>query len=1052
MSKKQRLKKRAGGTSEVQAEPRSGISPPAKTFAWLFPCVVVLFFASGFSSLVYQVVWTRMLVLVFGATTFATSTVLAIFMGGLALGSFAAGRISDRLQRPLLWYGILEAIIGVWSLCTPFLFDAAAPIYRAVWQATHAGLLELSLVRFVCTLLILIVPTTCMGATLPILSRFVTTSLEFVGNRVGTLYSVNTFGAVAGAVATGFFILPSFGLHASIVIAAVINGLLLGAVWLLNSLVVSPTVPEANAQDEEATKQPIPVALKFAAGAFAVSGGIAMIYEVCWTRALLMVIGSSTYAFTVMLSSFLIGIFIGSLICSKLIDRARYPLLWFAIFQILVGAATLVSMRLFNYVPYWNLQVSAGIKGDPTTAMFVRFMLAGAVMAPITLFLGAIFPAIVKACTTDLSRVGRSVGFLYSANTLGAITGAFLAGFVCLPLFGAEQTLIYGAMLNAALGFALLWTTVPVATQTRAAISLAGALVLLPLFALPNVWDKNILLNAQATRRGLGVGQLRYKVIVTLEQWQKQLSEQSVVKFWADGACSNVGVVYHPKNKVTSLMTNGHIDASDGTDTPVQALVSGFPMLLRPDAQDLAVIGWGCGQTVGICTYFPIKNLDAIELEPKVIEASKFFHHINSAPELDSRVHIHYNDGRNFLLATDKKYDLIISEPSNPWQAGVCNLFTKEYFAICKQRLKENGVLSVWIQTGEVPPNNLCGVLAALSSEFKNCLLFVPRPGNIVAVASEQPLKIDFKRVQYIFDTNPKLREAFRKNNLEDAADVIAHLAVGSKGMQNLVPAFVNSDDTNRLEFDVGRTYEDRLYVAEDLAVLRAMGVDLAENVDWDGMNSEQRANTMVRVADLMLRKSDLQNTASDWLNASLALKPTGVAYRVLADLYSRSNDLPQATASMRKAVAIEPANPEWQAVLGACLLAENKRAEARTVLAKGLELAPKNQDVAYLLAASYSPSLLGMPVAKEDKKGRELPEKVLALLGNSPDDDAACNNRPNCAFVAAQAYLKLGEFEKAEYYSRRYKQFASRQEADRGESLMKMIALARLSAPPDSK
>jgi spermidine synthase len=1057
VSKKQRLKKKAAAESQpvrIDSKPDVTRVTAAPPFAMLFACVVLLFFASGFSSLIYQVVWTRMLVLVFGATTFATSTVLAIFMGGLALGSFGAGRISDRLQRPLLWYGILEAIIGVWSLCTPFLFDAATPIYRAVWQATHAGLIELSMVRFVCTLLILIVPTTCMGATLPILSRFVTTSLDSVGNRVGTLYSVNTFGAVVGAVTTGFLILPTYGLHATIFIAAAINALLLGAVWLLNKTMVPPPVPvsEATTGEESVTNKPIPMPVKLAVGVFAVSGAIAMIYEVCWTRTLLMVVGSSTYAFTVMLSAFLIGIFVGSLVCARFIDRAKHPLLWFAIFQIMVGAATLASMRLFNYVPYWNLQISAGIKGDPTSAMFVRFLLAGSVLAPITLFLGAIFPTVVKACTTDLSRVGRSIGFLYSANTLGAIIGAFLAGFVCLPLFGAEHTLIYGAILNSILGLLLLWVAVPVTTQSRAVISIVSAVVVAPLLFLPNVWDKNILLNAQSTRRGLGLGQFGLKQIGSIEDWEGRLNQQSKVRYWADGACSNVGVVYHPGNKVTSLMTNGHIDASDGTDTPVQALVSGFPMLLRPNAKEIAVIGWGCGQTVSICTYFPFKNLDAIELEPKVIEASKFFHHINGAPEDDPRVHIQFNDGRNYLLATEKKYDMIISEPSNPWQSGVCNLFTKEYFAICKQRLKENGVLSVWMQTGEVPPSNLCGVLSSLGSEFKYCLLFTPRPGNLVAIASQEPLKIDYRSIKRVLATNPKLAEAFAKNELESASDVVAHLVVGPAGMQSLVAPFQNTDDANRLEFDVGKTYEDRLYANEDVAVLKAMGINLADSIDWEGMSQDERALATARIAEYCLKRSEMPGNAVDWCRESLAVKPTGLAYRLIAEAMMRENRMDDCLANMRKAVAVEPDNVQFRTALGATLLAMNKRAEGRDAFEKCLQIAPKDTEASFLLAATYSPDMLGMPAAKEDTKQRAVAEKVIALLGQAPDENRACSRRPNVAFLAAQAWLKLGDFDKADHYCKRYQMFVGPADADRAATLLKMISLARLGPPPDSK
>jgi spermidine synthase len=1057
MSKKSRMRKEkvaaAAGTAQVAEQRRD-----TRLLTLLFTTVVVLFFASGFSSLIYQVVWTRMLVLVFGATTFATSTVLAIFMGGLALGSFVAGRYADKLKRPLFWYGILEAVIGGWALCTPLLFEAATPVYRAVWQATHAGLLELSLVRFVCTLLILIVPTTCMGATLPILARFVTNSLESVGDRVGTLYSINTLGAVVGAITTGFLILPAVGLRATIVIAALINAFLLFAVVALEKWVVSKAASEevlaANQPDDgnvgmrpdsEANQShplSMPLPLKLAVGVFAVSGGIAMIYEVCWTRTLLMVIGSSTYAFTVMLSAFLIGIFLGSLVCAKFIDRAKRPLLWFAIFQLCIAAATLVSMRAFNQVPHWNIIVSYGAHGDSNVTMFVRFLLAGAILAPITLFLGAIFPTVVKACTTDLARVGRSIGFLYSANTLGAIVGAFLAGFVCLPLWGAEKTLIYSSVLNAVLGLVLLWVAVPMSPRPKLALTGCSVGVLAFLLFSSTVWDKNVLLNAQAVRRGIGLGKFDLKQVGTFEQWRDRLNKQSEVRYWADGACSNVGVVYHPSSKVTSLMTNGHIDASDGFDMPVQALISGFAMLTKPDAKEIAVVGWGCGQTVAMATQFPIKSLDAIELEPLVIEASKHFHHLTGAPEKDPRVHLHYNDGRNFLLATDKKYDAIMSEPSNPWQSGVCNLFTKEYFSICKARLKEDGILSLWIQTGEVPPSNLCAVLGAVSSEFKHALIFVPRPGNLVVVASEKPLNLDFPRIHQILESNPKLKNEFARADVVNAADVVAHLVVADDGMRNqLVAPFINTDDNNRLEFDVGKTYEDALFGQQDFQVLQSLSTKLPEAVDFKDVSKRDRAIAMAHIAEFTLNRTEYLGAAEEWCNASIALEPTIQAYKMLAACKVRRNQLADAASIYAKAVALDPKDVESRLALGSILVAMNKLDEGRAELEKCLAQEPKNDRAAFALATSYSHALFGAAVPRDDPK-RKMAEKVIALVQGIADDDRKCREWPNTAYVTGQAYMVLGDMDKARSYIRRFQAFAPKQDAERAESMIKMIDL----------
>jgi spermidine synthase len=1007
----------------------------------MFAAVVVLFVASGFSSLIYQVVWTRMLVLVFGGTTFATSTVLAIFMGGLALGSLIAGRYADRLKRPLLWYGILEAIIGAWALFTPMMFEAATPVYRAVWQATHAGLLELSLVRFACTLAILIVPTTCMGATLPILARFVTERLESVGNRVGTLYAVNTLGAVAGAIATGFVILPGVGLHATIVIAAAINALLFVAVLAVSKMVpgeggrnslrssrpydaseaIGDDVVGMRRESEASESHPLPLSLKLTIGAFAISGGLSMVYEVCWTRTLLMVIGSTTYAFTIMLSAFLVGIFFGSLVCAKLIDRARQPVLWFAVLQLLIAASGLLAMRAFNFVPYWNLFLGYELHGEPNATMVTRFLLAGGILSPIAFFMGATFPAVVKACITDLERVGRSIGFLYSANTVGAIVGAFLAGFVCLPLFGAERTLIYSSVLNALLGLLLLWFAVPVGIRTRTVVTGGGIGVLVALLFSSAVWDKNIMLNAQTLRRSVGQNKIDRSKLDSYPEWKKRLDRHSKVRFWADGACSNVGVVYRPVSRVTSLITNGHIDASDSTDISVQSMLAEFPLLAKLDTKEVAIVGWGCGQTVATALKFPVTSVDAIELEPMVLEASKHFHHLTHAPENDPRVHLHFHDGRNFLLATDKRYDAIISEPSNPWQSGVCNLFTKEYFAVCKQRLKDDGVLSLWVQTAEIPPDNLRAILAAVNREFKNVVGLVPRKGDVIVLASESPIKLDFARIG------------------KDAADVAARVIATSEGMRSLGAGDMNTDDRNRLEFDVARTYEDKVHVRENFKLLQSLSVNLPSCVDFGEMSKRDRAEAMARIADSALDEVDNPEAAAQWCEASIACDQTSLAYRVLGALDVRADRLAQAIRDYGKAVELDPKDVGARTALAKTLIAQNRLEQGRAQLEECLKLDPHNEKAAYMLASSFARQLSD-EISRDTDSNSQTAKRVLSLIGAIADDQQKCSENPNAAYIVALAYMRLGDFGKAKAYVSRFQTFASRDGQEKALRLVHVI------------
>lgn len=1010
----------------------------------MFLCIIVLFFASGFSSLIYQVLWTRMLVLVFGATTFATSTVLAIFMGGLALGSFIAGRFCDRLKHPVLWYALLEGVIGIWAIFTPAMFDAATPLYKMVWQQTHASMWQLGLLRFFCTAAILIVPTTCMGATLPVLSRYLATSLESIGSRVGSLYASNTFGAVFGAALTGFLILPAVGLSKTLFIAFTINI----ALFVIGAIIWkrSPAQKEGGALIEGAavgsqpSREPLPFNVMLATGVFACSGAIAMIYEVCWNRALLMVIGSNTYAFTVMLCSFLIGIFVGSAVCSRFIDRARDPMFLFALLQISIGILTLISMQQFNNLPYVNLAWNAEGLADPTLAMFGRFIIAGCALAPITVCLGAIFPAVVKTCTTDLAAVGRSIGFLYSANTVGAIVGAFLAGFVCLPLFGAEKTLILGALLNAALGLVLLCACGNTSRPVQLVSAVSGVVAIAALIMTQTLWDPIVLLHGQNYRRSVAMR----KKFDSPQSFARALHQTSQLKYWADGTCSHVGVVKSRTTGVTSLMTNGHIDASDGYDMPVQSLLPAFPLLLHPDSKDVAVVGWGCGQTTGIATLFPVQRIDAIELEPKVIEASKFFHHMNLKPEQDPRVNLIFNDGRNFLLATDKQYDVIVSEPSNPWQAGVCNLFTQQYFRICKKRLKSDGILTVWLQIHEVPPADVCGVLAAIKKEFSEAIVFVPTGGNLVVCASNSSLAIDYKRLQSTLASNARLREQLNKVGITSPGAILGHIGITTKGMNGLVAAFVNSDDQNRLEFDVGRVYEDSNFKAQNMALIASLfeNGNGWEVVNWGNMTPGERANELA-VAGLVSHTVAEPQVSIAWTKESLRLRPTANAYRLMGLLEIERNHMKEGEEYFNKGVALDPDNVPLLVDRGSLFVASNKRDAARQDLMKAVSLDPKNMLARYALAGNNSLHLVGQPLddGPEDADARAKVNDILKLIGTLPDQEQFRERKPNVCLLASQAYFRLKDFDKAERYLKLYESLASSPDEQRNaRALLKMM------------
>ncbi|MBX9571161.1 MAG: fused MFS/spermidine synthase [Candidatus Obscuribacterales bacterium] len=1022
-----------------------------KTAAWgssHFLVVALLFLFSGLSSLIYQVIWTRQLVFVFGSTGFASATVLSAFMGGLALGSYYAGKYCDRMRNPFLWYGLLEGVIGLWALITPFLLGAALPLYKSFWSALHDNFLAFSLLRFFVVALILLPPTACMGATLPLLSRFVTSSLAIVGSRVGTLYSINTCGAVIGAVLAGFVLIPSMGLSATTISAAGMNFLLAVVVYALQkswagsfgiptgkdgfSLAADPAAPASDgatppadltAADTSASgegaaakvleKEKLPPHIFWTMAAFGASGALAMMHEVGWTRALLLIIGSTTYAFTIMLATFLVGIFLGSLAMSRLADKVKDPLCWFSALQLGLCAAGLLSIYLFNYLPYWNLVTNYNYIDNPDGGMIVRFLLTACVLLPVTLCLGAVFPLAVKVCTRDLERVGRSVGTLYSINTLGAIIGAFVAGFAIIPAVGSEQTLLWACAGSGIIGGALLFAFGPKTGASRIIAGVLSLAILVWVCTTPQIWNLRMVTSSQKVRRGLVWNR---KPPDPFDIWVKEVDKAFNILFWKDGIASNVAVIQFPDQQV-SLLTNGHIDASTGrTDMSTQALLPTIPLLVKTGATEVGDVGWGSGTTMGYSLLFPIKKMVCAEIEPAVIETSKWFHTVNLAPEKDPRLIINYNDGRNYMMATDETFDVITSEPSNPWQAGVCNLYTQEYFQVCHDRLKPGGIFAMWWQYNEVSSDNLSRVFSSLKKVFKHVVVFQVFTGDISAIASDEPIKINLKNVNQALQ-DPKLKQTLSLfTGINCAEDLPAKVCLSDDSITKIAAQFPpNTDDKNHIEFDVARTYEQKNFSAQNQQWMVANAGPIWDAVDWTGMTTTEQALKMAEIAE----RGMVQNLPMCELWAGQSFKvqknPYALCVQALIEAQKKGN-FEGAYIMANEAVTKFPKEAKWLCVKGIVELLGGAPMRARKDFAEAVKLEPSNLIYKFRLAQTYLPDLREwyqisiLPLADEAKPTAD-PKKVVELLAASMSDNNFVNQNPNAVALYAAGLIGTGKF-----------------------------------------
>jgi len=693
--------------------------------------VAMCFIASGAGGLVLEVTWTRMLRLAFGSTTLAISTVLVAYMLGLGFGGLTAGRLAPRVRNGVRVYGWVELCIGFYALAAPALLGWIPKIGAAWLYGLDFG--TASLVRFALALILLIFPTFCMGATLPLLVRAVVRDeTGGAGRRIGLLYGLNTFGAVAGVLLTSYVLFPLLGLRGAGYFGAGLE-LMVGAlalIFIAPRVADSPTVAAATR-----ARRPLRPGRWLPLLAYGTVGFTALVYEISWSRALSMVLGSSIYAFSSMLAAFLLGIALGSVTLGSRLQRFRDPLLVYALGIALLGFLALLTIFLLPRLPsaftFWVQ--TFGVQTGWLIA--VQLVLSIAVMLPPAYVLGALFPLLAGVLAED-ENASSATGDVYFVNTVGSAAGAFAAGFFLIPNLGLRGTLGAAVALNLAIAAVLLFRSGKGQPGRRMLFAAIPALAAVVIAFHPPSLDPHTL--AQGAFRldelsNPGVKPSEFLIDVPGEE----------LVFYRDGINTSVSV--HQSAGVYSLHVNGKIDGSSVGDIPTQTLLGEVGVLFGKAPKSVLVIGWATGMTVGSVTRSDVQRIDVVELEPAIMEASHFFDHVNGRPLEDSRVRVILNDGRTHLSYGRDLYDVIISEPSNPWMTGVSDLFTSEFFQAVRAALKPGGRLLQWIPTYGLDPDAMNSILLALRREFIYVYGFTidREQPDILVLASWEPLTVD---------------------------------------------------------------------------------------------------------------------------------------------------------------------------------------------------------------------------------------------------------------------------------------------------------------------
>jgi len=963
--------------------------------AFLVVLVCLLFTVSGSVGLVYEVAWKHIFTVVFGSTTYAVSVVISVFMAGLALGSFAFGRLADRTRRHLLIYALLEAGIALSGLLVPAALGRAESLYGPLFRATERPAL-LTAVQVLVSAGILLVPTFLMGGTLPVLSRFMASARGQVGSAVGILYGLNTLGAAGGAFLCGFVLIQALGTVKTVYLAAAAN-LVLSVTFLLLDRVYGPVaaaVEEGAPEGPEGALDGLHRAVLV--GAVALSGFVSFSYEVLWTRALSFRLGASVYAFSIMLTTFLLGLGLGGAAVG-LLKRTRAKAHYWRVYGWLeagVGLCGLVGILLFFPLGYGYESFTGRILS--------RAAAAAIVMLVPTALMGAAFPIACHLWAAGVRQTGSSVGRVYLANTVGCVAGALLTGFWLVRWLGTQRALTAASFLMVA-GAGVILACRP------GGGSAPGRSMVRRLRPAAAVWA------------------------VALLTWALTPSGYLVNYF----VRNQPGAVSNPGRKVTLL---GHAEGVEGvmvacrwddsyktiaagsTDVAgtsyilrnTQKLQAHIPMLIHPNPKEVCQVGFGSGETARIFASYDVDRFDCVEISSDMLKlADEYFQDINGGVVHWPNFNAIVMDAAAYLRYTDRKYDVIANDATWPSQAGPAMLFTLEYFQNGRDHLKPGGIMTSWLPL-DMPQQDVKTVLktfhrvfpyvyvwSALSHENKHGLI----------AGSDQPLRIEAARFLERFERFA--REDLELVHLQDPAVFLAcHLGKVEAEGPDLADAPLSTDSLPSLRFMYSRMYGEADMLADAYKLLRAHRDSILEHLTgWEAVAEADVLKAKVRrldkANDLILqalsRPPGEEQARDRELNAALDLAPEHPAVALLAERRRalagltpeqiRALPLPELRNTARRLVrqglyetalvalsewtARQPDSAEPYTALGSCYLLMRKPTDAVAPLTMAVKVDPSAADALFSL---------GVALVQTNRPRESLPHlERAASLASSP-------------------------------------------------------------------
>jgi spermidine synthase len=917
-------------------------SPKKKTIplhlsrpSWIY----FLFLFSGIASLIYQVVWVRMLTLVFGHTIYSVSIVLSAFMAGLGLGSYLWGKTIDRIGKPLLVYGKIEILIGISAALLSVLLSNFSPIYVWLHQFLPDLFFLTAILKASLAFLLVLIPTLFMGATLPVICKYFATEDANLGQQVSYLYSINTLGAAVGCLFAGYFLIGFLGVLETALVAAGIN-LFIGVICIVIFKKAEPEVvcgfglPKPAFDPLQLDKEnSLWLTISF------LCGFTALAYEVVWTRLLVFVVGSTVYSFSLMLANFLFGITVGGLLIVPFFKKKIDFRLLLTLFQFGIGLYLIFSLYQSN----WILSSFIDIFKGPITGFWINIRHASALMFVPTVLFGMSFPVLTYLVTKGSKDIGGSLGSVYGVNTLGGILGSLVAGYLLLPNLGSQQTLACLAMLNFLSGILLFATSSLFTGFIRKGVALSlSCLLFLFVLKMPNDLLKEIFLRNSA-------GKVNPEKLIYLDE----------------GLTTTVAVFNDNRRGLNykRLILNGVNMSADSMDSrKYMTLLSYIPLLLVENPKNVLVICFGTGQTAGAAGAYPGINLvDAVDISPGVFRAGKFFKATNHNVVNNPKVKRINQDGRQHLLTTSTKYDVITAEPPPPLDAGSVNLYTREYYELTKRALKPGGIVSQWIplhgQTGTHVYQNFRTFLES----FPYTMAWYPVAREMILIGSNQPINVNFQSIEKRLQ-NPVIKKIMGNigfgspysflGSIWYLKDELKQLSIGERIISDNNPTlefFLNDskEESFVAKNSLNRIYENRSPFEDTFEKVTQSSYFLSQiqkntfKKHWEGrLNSEYAEINQSRGKNMLHKKK--YEEAIKYFKRAIELNPDNAeAHYNLGNALQIKGNTSEAISHYKKAIELKFESAQAHYNLGIALLTKGNTSEAILSYKKAIKLKP---------------------------------------------------------------------------------------------------------------